>query len=222
MQNGNKSGGKPHSADFAHRRNLEVPMDQSPKSLTLRDGTGIVIRPLARQDGPALLAFFAALPDDDRQFLREDVTKKDVIDRWMAELNFDKVLSIVATDGAEIVGDATLHFNIHGWQRHMAEIRCVVSREYQKKGLGTALMRELVAHAVEKGVIRIAAYMMDTQKSAQRAFERLGFRKEAELKDFVKDIKGKTHNLVVMVNDVSELWKKMEDLLLYYDIRTMH
>lgn len=196
-------------------------MDQSPKSLTLRDGTSITIRPLARQDGPALLDFFKALPDHDRLFLKEDVTQKEVIDRWIAELNLDRVLSIVAVKGSKIIGDATLHLNVHGWQRHMAEIRCVVSREHQKKGLGTALMRELVSHAEEKGVVRISAYMMDIQASAQRAFERLGFRKEAELKNFVKDIKGKTHNLVVMVNDVADLWKKMEDLLLYYDIRTM-
>ena len=33
-------------------------------------------------------------------------------------------------------------------------------------------------------------------------------------------INGKQHNLIVMVNDVSELWKKMEDLLLDYDIKT--
>ena len=197
-------------------------MDQLSKTLQLRDGTNILIRPLSRKDGSALLAFFAALPDDDRLFLKEDVTKKEVIDRWIQELNFEKILSIVAEKDAAIIGDATLHFNIYGWQRHMAEIRCVVSKEYQKKGLGTALMRELVAYAVEKGVVKLSAYMMETQKSAQQAFTRLGFKKEAELKDFVKDIKGKTHNLVVMVNDVSELWKKMEDLLLYYDIRTMH
>jgi len=196
-------------------------MEKSSKTITLRDGTKIVIRPLVKEDGPALLAFFSALPDDDRQFLKEDVTKKEVIDRWIAELNFDKVLPIVAVRDSDIIGDATIHFNTRGWQKHRAEIRCVVSRKYQRKGLGTALMRELVSHAVEKGVVSISAYMMDIQKSAQRAFERIGFRKEAELKDFVKDIKGKTHNLVVMVNDVSELWKKMEDLLLYHDIRIM-
>lgn len=83
-------------------------------------------------------------------------------------------------------------------------------------------MRELVAHAVEKSILKISATMMDTQQSAQRAFERIGFKKAGELKDFVTDINGKYHNLVIMVNDVSELWKKMEDLLHYYDIRTMH
>jgi RimJ/RimL family protein N-acetyltransferase len=197
-------------------------MEQFSKTLKIKGGTRVLIRPLTKQDGPALLAFFAGLPDDDRLFLKEDVTKKEVIDRWIEELNFNKVLPIVAEKNSAIIGDATLHFNSYGWQRHMAEIRCVVSREYQRKGLGTALMRELVSQAVERGVTKISATMMNTQKSAQKAFEKLGFRKEAELKDFVADIKGKSHNLVIMVNDVSELWKKMEDLMLFYDIKTEH
>lgn len=197
-------------------------MEKFSKTIKLRDGTSICIRPLEKQDGPALLSFFTSLPEDDRLFLKEDVTKKDVVNRWIEELNFDKVIPIVAEKDSAIIGDATLHLSRKGWQKHMAEIRCVVSREYQQKGLGTALMRELVAHAVEKRVLKISATMMDIQESAQRAFERIGFKKEAELKDFVMDINGKYHNLVIMVNDVSELWKKMEDLLHYYDIRTMH
>jgi RimJ/RimL family protein N-acetyltransferase len=197
-------------------------MEQFTKTLKIKGGTRVLIRPLAKQDGAALLAFFSGLPDDDRLFLKEDVTKKEVIDRWIEELNFNKVLPIVAEKDSAIIGDATLHFNNYGWQRHMAEIRCVVSRKYQRKGLGTALMRELVSQAVEKGVTKISATMMNTQQSAQKAFEKLGFRKEAELKDFVADIKGKTHNLVIMVNDVADLWKKMEDLMLFYDIKTEH
>ena len=197
-------------------------MEQFSKTIKLKDNTAMVIRPLSKQDGPALLAFFAALPNDDRLFLKEDVTNREVIERWLKDLDYDNVLPIIAEKDSIIHGDATLHFNSHGWQRHMAEIRCVVSKKYQKKGLGTALMRELVAFADQRGVSKISAKMMDTQESAQRAFQKLGFKKAAELKDFVTDIRGKTHNLVVMVNDVSDLWKKMEDLLLYSDIRTMH
>ena len=33
-------------------------------------------------------------------------------------------------------------------------------------------------------------------------------------------IDGKSRNLVIMVNDVSELWTKMEDLLINYDVCT--
>jgi RimJ/RimL family protein N-acetyltransferase len=197
-------------------------MENYPKTVKTKDGTSVVIRLLTQDDGPALLAFFRALPADDRLFLREDVTKKEVIDRWITQLDYEEVLPIVAVKDSTIVGDATLHFNRYGWHRHMAEIRCVVARQYQKKGLGTILMHELVSHASQKGVDRIRAEMMDTQISAQKAFRRLGFKKEAELKNFVIDIDGKSHNLVIMVNDVSELWKKMEDLLIDYDISTEH
>jgi RimJ/RimL family protein N-acetyltransferase len=197
-------------------------MEHFSKSIRLKDDTAMVIRTLSKQDGPALLAFFKALPNNDRLFLKEDVTNREVIERWIRELDYGSVLPLVAEKESVIHGDATLHFNNHGWQTHMAEIRCVVSREYQQKGLGTALMRELVSFADQKGISKISAKMMDIQESAQRAFQKLGFKKAAELKDFVTDIQGKTHNLVVMVNDVSELWKKMEDLLLYSDVREMH
>ena len=68
----------------------------------------------------------------------------------------------------------------------------------------------------------LAPELPGTQISAQKAFCSLGFKKEAELKNFVIDIDGKSHHLVIMVNDVSELWKKMEDLLSDYDISTEH
>lgn len=197
-------------------------MEQFSKKIKLRDGTNICIRRLEKKDGPALLSFFQALPENDRLFLKEDVTESSVINRWMEELNYERIIPIIAESDSAIIGDATLHLNKYGWQRHVAEIRCVVSKDYQQKGIGTALMRELLAHAVEKRVLKVSATMMDIQKSAQRAFERIGFKKEAELKDFVTDITGESHNLVIMVNNVSELWKKMEDLLHYYDIRTMH
>jgi ribosomal protein S18 acetylase RimI-like enzyme len=197
-------------------------MENYPKTVKIKDGSSVVIRPLARDDVPALLAFFRALPAEDRLFLREDVTRQEVIDKWISKLDYDQILPLVAEKGSAIIGDATLHISQYGWHRHMAEIRCVVARGYQKKGLGTLLMHELVAQASQRNVDKIRAEMMDTQISAQIAFRKLGFKKEAELKNFVIDMEGKSHNLVIMVNDVSELWKKMEDLLIDYDFSTEH
>lgn len=197
-------------------------MEQFSNELTLKDGTVMIMRPLSKDDGPALLDFFSALPEKDRIFLKEDVINKGIIDRWVEELDYDKVLPIIAEKDSVIHADATLHFNRYGWQKHIAEIRCVVSEEYRHRGLGTALMRELVHYADMKGVSKIVARLMDNQKSAQRAFQKLGFKKAAQIKDFVMDIKGKTHNQIIMVIDVSELWRKMEDLHFYSDVRTIH
>ncbi|MGC8829282.1 MAG: GNAT family N-acetyltransferase [Verrucomicrobiia bacterium] len=194
-------------------------MSTYPKKALLRNNIEIVIRPLEKNDAAGLLAFFSALPEEDRLFLKDDVTKEETIARWMEELDYSRVFPLVAIAENKIIGDATLHFSRVGWSKHLAELRCVVARNYQKMGLGTLLMRELVIYAQQKGVEKIVAQMMDTQLGAQKAFERIGFKKEAELKGFVVDLIGKKHNLIIMVNDVSELWKKMEDVLLDYDIK---
>jgi hypothetical protein len=47
-------------------------MEQFSKTLKLADGRNISIRPLSKEDGPALLDFFTALPAEDRLFLKED------------------------------------------------------------------------------------------------------------------------------------------------------
>jgi RimJ/RimL family protein N-acetyltransferase len=195
-------------------------MEQISKSARLKDGTEVTIRNLSKQDGSALLSFFRGLPEDDRLFLNEDVTRSEVIERWIKEDESGTVFSIVAEKNSAIVANATFHLNKYGWHRDMAEIRCAVAKEFQQKGLGTILMRELVAHADKLGVNKITAKMMDCHTSAQKAFKRLGFKKEYVLKDFVIDLKGKPHTLVIMVNDVAQLWKKMEDLLLDYDTKS--
>jgi RimJ/RimL family protein N-acetyltransferase len=196
-------------------------MQKFSKTIKLKDDSTVVIRPLSKQDGPALLSFFAEVPENDRLFLKEDVTKKEVIDKWINELDYDKVLPLVAEKDSRIIGDATLHYNKYRWQQHMAEIRCVIARDFQQMGLATSLMRELLTFAQQKDVSKIRANIMDTQKSARRAFQRLGFKKEAELKGFLVDMEGKPHDLILMVNDVSEIWNQMEDLLILYDVKTI-
>ncbi|MCL4467611.1 MAG: hypothetical protein M1591_01585 [Deltaproteobacteria bacterium] len=41
-------------------------------------------------------------------------------------------------------------------------------------------------------------------------FEKIGFSKEAELENHIIDLKGQTHNLIIMSNDVKEAVKSME------------
>jgi len=194
-------------------------MRKYPIKACLKNNTEVTIHPFEKADKENLLKFFRDLSEDDRLFLKEDVTKEEIIQRWIEELDYEKVFPLIAETKGKIIGNASIHFNKIGWSKHLAELRCVVARDFQKMGLGTLLMRELVLYAQEKGIEKIVAQMMDTQTGAQKAFQRIGFKKEAELTGFVSDLTGKKHNLIIMVNDVSELWKKMEDLLMDYDIK---
>ncbi len=188
-------------------------LENYPVAITVRDGRTVTVRPMTADDGDRLLAFFRALPEEDRQFLKEDVTREDVVRRFVEELDYERVFPLLAEYRGDIVGDATLHRTRHGWSAHVAAIRMVVAREFQRSGLATALARLLVRHAVNVGVDKMIAEVVDNQVGARRAFAKLGFSEEAVLKGHVKDRHGVKRDLVIMANDVSHLWEAMEALV---------
>ncbi len=182
-----------------------------PQVMTLRDGTVITVRPMEAEDGPGLLEFFRSLPDEDRLFLKEDVTRPETIDRFVKGLNYDSVIPLLAFHEGRVVGDATLHRR-SGWSKHVGEIRVVVARAFQKKGLGAALAKSLVGLALNLGLDKLVAEVTDHQIGARKAFEKIGFRQEAVLKDHVKDVLGSKRDLVLMTNDVSHIWESLQAL----------
>jgi len=186
-------------------------MEAYPKIVRLKDGSKATLRPMVKEDVQKLLAFFRKLPEEDRLFLKEDVTDEKVIQQWADELDYDKVFPVLAEVGDEVVGDATLHTQERGWTRHIGEVRCVVAREYQRKGLGTILIREMFLRALQKRLHKLRAQMPETQVGAMKAFQTVGFKKEAVLKEHMIDIKGNKHDLVIMTNLVEELWRRIGD-----------
>ncbi len=187
-----------------------------PKTVTLRNKTEIVIRPMRRDDRDRLHVFFKNLPARDRRYFKHDVTQREVITNWCQELDYDRVLPILAIiekDGVEkVVADATLHTESHGWSTHVAKIRTVIAPKYLKKGLGKILLRELYDRAVMRGIQKIQAEVRDDNTDAIALLKRLGFKKEAVFKKHAMDQKGRLHDMIVLYDDLSDLWKKMDDL----------
>ena len=191
-----------------------------PKTLKLKDGTQVTVRPMVAGDLEALYTFFSKdVPEEDRQFLRDDVADRGVIEYWVNHLNYDKVLPLLLLANGRIIADGTIRRPTHGWSRHMAEVRLVVARDFQNQGVGLLLLKELVALARKMGVEMIQAQALEDSPTGLTVFERLGFRIEAVLHNFANDIKGNRQNLVILVRDVTELWKRMEDLLWETDWR---
>ena len=97
-----------------------------------------------------------------------------------------------------------------GWQRHLGEIRAQVALPFRSQGLGRALAGEIFSLARGRGLRKIVAQMTPDQKGAMATFERLGFRPEALLQDFVVDRSGRTRDLVVMAFDVTGLTEHVD------------
>jgi len=173
-----------------------------PKKVTLQTGTSVTVRPMVKEDAEKLHAFFSRVPREDRLFLREDVSRRDVIDAWARELDYEKILPLLAVAGDNIVGDATLHRRKFGWTSHVGKVRLVIDKDYRGKGLGTALLQELIDVAKKAGLELLVAEVMGVQAAALATFKGLGFEKDHVLYNHVKDQGGKEHNLVLMIKNL--------------------
>jgi len=192
-------------------------MEGYPKDVRLKDGTSVTLRPLEPTDLDRFHAFFCGLPAEDRLYLKDDVTDRAVLSRWVGDHEIERVLTLVALDGDRIVGDATLLVERYGWSQHVGEIRCVVARDFQNMGLGKILARELVQDAMRRELTKLKVQVMSTQERAVQAFQRLGFRREAVLEGHVADRSGALHDLWILTTDTSTVWSELEARMVEMD-----
>lgn len=181
----------------------EIPLDRYPREIVLRTGARLLLRPMVPGDADRLWEFFQRIPPEDRLFFRQDVSHPETVQRWADTLDYRRILPVLAWDGDRVVGDATLHRRLAGWKQRVGVVRVQVAPEYRHQGLGTAMIREL-RHLGEKARLRyLMAEVIEEQESALAAFEKLGFARAAVYRDFVNDLGGRLHNLVVLLYAMS-------------------
>jgi len=180
------------------------------KSVTLKDGTEVVVRPVSLDDRARSLEFFRELPADDRIYLRADVTRPEIVDRRFQHLEVGELFWLVAVENDRIVADGVLEREAREWKGHLAEIRLFVAADHRQRGLGTLMSRELYRIALEEKIEEIVVRVMRPQKAARQIVERLGFRKDVVLTDYVRDRENVKQDLIVMRCDIEALWKEIE------------
>ena len=168
----------------------------------LKDGTRVTLRPMVKEDRDKMLDFFRRLDEKDKLFLRSDVRDQTVIDHWVSNIDYQKVFPLLAEVDGRIVGDATLHMRKVGWKRHLGNVRVVVAKDFQGRGLATLLINEIVELAGEFGLEKLIAEIHLQAQAALTVFKHAGFTTKAVFEDLVKDPEGKNSDLVVMVCDV--------------------
>ena len=148
----------------------------------MKDGSRVSLRPMVKEDREKLLEFFRGLDDKDLSFLRNDVRDPAVIDHWVNHIDYHRVFPLVAEADGRIVGDVTLHMRKVGWKRHLGNVRVVVAKDYQGRGLGTLLINEIVELAGEFGLEKLIAEIHLQALGALAPSKRPAFRSRRSLK----------------------------------------
>jgi GNAT superfamily N-acetyltransferase len=177
---------------------LDDILEQYPKTVKLKDGSSVTLRPLQATDEKAFHAFFVAVPDKERILFKHRVTDLAVIREWCQNIDYGKILPLVAVAGAQIVADASLHQTLGGWKRHIGRVSVVVHPKYRGKGIAGILVTELIDIARRVGLEKLEAEFLGDQKAARRVFEERGFNQFLYLQDYVKDMQAISHDYVLM------------------------
>ncbi len=174
------------------------------------DGGNIEFRLMSRPDEAAVLAFAQKLPTHDLLFLPRNISQLKVLSAWINEIERGQITSLLAVKAGTVVGCGTVVRDPLSWSPHVGEIRMVVSIDVRGQGVGRALSQETFALALDAGLGKLSVQMTVDQQAAIALFESLGFKAEALLRDHVRDVDGKKHDIVVLGHNVEQVRAQME------------
>ena len=174
------------------------------------DAGEIEFRLMSRTDEVAVLDFAQKLPTHDLLFLPRNISQPKVLSAWINEIERGDITSLLALQAGKVVGCGTLVRDPHSWSPHVGEIRMVVSQDVRGQGVGRALSQQTFALALGAGLEKLSVQMTIDQQAAIALFESLGFKAEALLRDHVRDVEGKKHDIVVLGHNVAQVRAQME------------
>ena len=184
-----------------------------PATLNL-DGTEITLRLFGPGDKDAMVDFARRQPPHDLLFLRRDITQPEVVEAWLHDIADGFNTAVVAVHDDRIVGYTGVSTDRMSWTRHIAELRVLVDPSMRAKRLGRLLIEQAFAIARERDAKKMVAQMTTDQGAAIKVFSRMGFQREARLRNQVMDRDSVLHDLQIMSLDVDEFQAKIDVMML--------
>jgi L-amino acid N-acyltransferase YncA len=177
---------------------------QYPKKLSLSDGRQFTIRMMepTEKDKSAIIKFANNLIEEDLLYLRTDITDPAVVSQWIQNLESGHTTTLIAEMDNEIAGYASVHREPARWTRCVGELRVNAAQRFRGIGLGRTLVAEAFSMGKALGLRKLCGLLTPEQNGARTAFERLGFRVEASLQDWVQDRRGRLHDMLVLTYEL--------------------
>lgn len=170
-----------------------------PQEAVLRDGRRLLVRPFTANDVDALYEFFLRLPEDVRRFAWARIDKRSVVEGWGRELDYSKVLPLLALDGNKIVADATLHRREGSPLRLVGRVKWLIDPAYRGAGLGTLLVNNFIATARIDGLRHLTCMLIsDFEADAVSTLRGIGF-EGYTIPGYGTDPDGNQHDMIKMI-----------------------
>lgn len=152
----------------------------------MKDGTEVTIRPIRPEDEPLMQNFHQTISEESIYLRFAHLLKlsQRIAHERLSRLcfiDYDREMALVAdrvnpeTGENEIIGVGRLS-KLHGTDE--AEFSMLVADQFQRRGLGTELLRRLIQIGRDEKLDRITADILTDNMAMQRISQKLGFHME--------------------------------------------
>lgn len=173
--------------------------DRFPQEVVLRDGRRVLVRPFAEHDTGQLYEFFQRLPTEIRRFAWDNIDDPVLIENWGQNIDYSKVLPLLAINGHHIVADASLHCRDRGPLRLVGRIKWLIDPGYRGQGLGITLVNNFISIARDYGLRYLSCMpIADLEDDAVETLVNLGFQQFA-IPGYGADPDGNAYDMVKLV-----------------------
>ncbi len=153
---------------------LAPPSDRFPETVSLRDGSRLIVRPVRPQDKGAIASGFERMSGESRyrRFFAplHRLSERDLA--YLTEVDHRDHEALVGFD-AESRQSVGVARYIRGVEPHEAEVAVTVVDDYQGHGAATVLLERLIERAREEGIERFVALVMSDNREALELFRHL-------------------------------------------------
>ena len=148
-----------------------------PAARTVRvAGADLVLRPITPADAPELAAAFERLSEQSRyqrfftgkrRLTEAELTRLTVVDHH----DHEAIVALLPAGGRIVAVARFIRFAQHP---ESAEIAVTVADDWQRRGLGSTLVRHLAERARDEGVARFTADVLSGNRAVSAMLRRLG------------------------------------------------
>jgi GNAT superfamily N-acetyltransferase len=151
----------------------------------LSDGSEVEIRPLTPDDKADLAAGFERLSELSRyrRFLSPTSHLSATQLAYLTDVDHHDHEALVAIDPSSRDGLAVARYVRSAENPGEAEFAVAVADDWQRRGLGTALLRQLAARARAEGITRFTGFVLEDNQPMRRLLQSLGEVKQRDAHD---------------------------------------
>jgi len=141
-----------------------------------KNGEPMLVREFTDDDYEPLIKMYTSLEDED-QTMGVPPQKQEALEQWLDQILSDG-WSLIATHDNGIVGHAV----ITPKSENEPEFVIFVHRKYRNRGIGTELVKQVLAHAETMDYSNLALDVSRPNKRAINVYRKIGFHTVSETK----------------------------------------